>query len=94
MTAAQASPVAEETPTPGGRGVSPRQRRREPHGTVDITDAAPHRRAIAGLGRSFQEAQLYPSLTVAETIAVAFERHLPNRDTLAAALALPASTYM
>ncbi len=79
---------------PGGQGVSPRQRRREPHGTVDITDAAPHRRAIAGLGRSFQEARLYPSLTVAETIAVAFERHLPNRDTLAAALALPASTYM
>ena len=78
---------------PGGRGVSPRYRRREPLGT-DITDAPPHRRSIAGLGRSFQEARLYPSLTVAETVAVALERHLPNRDTLAAALALPASTYM
>jgi ABC-type branched-subunit amino acid transport system ATPase component/branched-subunit amino acid ABC-type transport system permease component len=63
-------------------------------GDVDITDAPSHRRAVAGLGRSFQEARLYPSLTVAETVAVAFERHLPNRDTLAAALALPASTYM
>jgi ABC-type branched-subunit amino acid transport system ATPase component/branched-subunit amino acid ABC-type transport system permease component len=63
-------------------------------GGTDITDGAPHRRAIAGLGRSFQEARLYPSLTVAETVAVALERHLPNRDTLAAALALPASTYM
>ncbi len=63
-------------------------------GDIDVTDAPPHRRAIAGLGRSFQEARLYPSLTVAETVAVAFERHLPNRDTLAAALALPASTYM
>jgi ABC-type branched-subunit amino acid transport system ATPase component len=63
-------------------------------GDVDVTDAAPHRRAVAGLGRSFQEARLYPSLTVAETVAVALERHLPNRDTLAAALALPASTYM
>ena len=63
-------------------------------GEIDITDAPPHRRAIAGLGRSFQEARLYPSLTVAETVAVALERHLPNRDTLAAALALPASTYM
>jgi ABC-type branched-subunit amino acid transport system ATPase component len=63
-------------------------------GGVDVTDAAPHRRAVAGLGRSFQEARLYPSLTVAETVAVAFERHLPNHDTLAAALALPASTYM
>ena len=63
-------------------------------GGVDVTDTPPHRRAIAGLGRSFQEARLYPSLTVAETVAVALERHLPNRDTLAAALALPASTYM
>jgi ABC-type branched-subunit amino acid transport system ATPase component len=63
-------------------------------GEIDVTDAPPHRRAIAGLGRSFQEARLYPSLTVAETVAVAFERHLPNRDTVAAALALPASTYM
>ena len=33
-----------------------------------------------GLGRSFQEARLFPSLTVAETIAVALERHLPNRE--------------
>jgi ABC-type branched-subunit amino acid transport system ATPase component len=63
-------------------------------GDSDITDAPPHRRSVAGLGRSFQEARLYPSLTVAETVAVALERHLPNRDTLAAALALPASTYM
>ena len=63
-------------------------------GGIDVTDRPPHRRAIAGLGRSFQEARLFPSLTVAETVAVALERHLPNRDTLAAALALPASTYM
>ncbi|MGH9036967.1 MAG: ATP-binding cassette domain-containing protein, partial [Acidimicrobiia bacterium] len=63
-------------------------------GSADITASAPHRRAVAGLGRSFQEARLFPSLTVAETVAVALERHLPNRDTLAAALALPASTYM
>jgi branched-chain amino acid transport system ATP-binding protein len=63
-------------------------------GGVDVTGAAPHRRAVAGLGRSFQEARLFPSLTVAETVAVALERHLPNRDTLAAALALPASTVM
>ena len=61
---------------------------------IDVTGWPPHRRALAGLGRSFQEARLFPSLTVAETVAVALERHLPNRDTLAAALALPASTYM
>ena len=53
---------------------------------VDVNGEPPHRRAVAGLGRSFQEARLYPSLTVAETVAVALERHLPNRDTLAAAL--------
>jgi ABC-type branched-subunit amino acid transport system ATPase component/branched-subunit amino acid ABC-type transport system permease component len=63
-------------------------------GGVDVTGEAPHRRAVAGLGRSFQEARLFPSLSVAETVAVALERHLPNRDTLAAALALPASTVM
>jgi branched-chain amino acid transport system ATP-binding protein len=57
----------------------------------DVTDWAPHRRAAAGIGRSFQEARLYPSLTVVETVLVALERHLANRDPLAAALGLPAS---
>ena len=57
----------------------------------DITDWAPHERARARLGRSFQEARLYPSLTTAETIAVSLERHLASRDIVAAALALPAS---
>jgi ABC-type branched-subunit amino acid transport system ATPase component len=57
----------------------------------DITDWAPHEKARGGLGRSFQDALLYPSLTVAETIAVARERHLANRDMVAAALQLPAS---
>ena len=60
-------------------------------GGVDITDLPPHRRAALGLGRSFQEATLYPSLTVVETIVVALERHLANRDPLAAALSLPAA---
>jgi ABC-type branched-subunit amino acid transport system ATPase component/branched-subunit amino acid ABC-type transport system permease component len=61
-------------------------------GGEDITRRPPHRRAVAGLGRSFQEARLFPSLTVAEAVAVALERHLANRDPLAAALRLPAST--
>jgi branched-chain amino acid transport system ATP-binding protein len=59
---------------------------------VDVTAAPPHHRAIAGLGRSFQEARLYPSLTVAEAVALSLERHLTNRDPVAAALRLPAST--
>lgn len=57
----------------------------------DITEWQPHERARSRLGRSFQEAALYPSLTVGETIATAMERHLANRDIIAAALAAPAS---
>ncbi|MGH9040972.1 MAG: ATP-binding cassette domain-containing protein [Acidimicrobiia bacterium] len=57
----------------------------------DVSRWAPHERARAGLGRSFQEALLYPSLTTWETIAVAFERHLASKEMVAAALRLPAS---
>ena len=57
----------------------------------DVSDWTPYDRAANGLGRSFQDARLFPSLTVAETIAVALERHLANRDLIAAALRLPAS---
>jgi branched-chain amino acid transport system ATP-binding protein len=55
----------------------------------DITDLAPNRRAELGLGRSFQEARLFPSLTTAETLAVARERHLLTRGMFAAALGQP-----
>jgi len=57
---------------------------------ADVTDWPPQRRAWAGLGRSFQDARLFPSLTVAENIAVALERHIAVRDPLADALGLPA----
>jgi ABC-type branched-subunit amino acid transport system ATPase component/ABC-type branched-subunit amino acid transport system permease subunit len=60
-------------------------------GGQDVTEQPPHRRAIKALGRSFQEALLYPSLTVTESLKVALECHLANRDPLAAALCLPAS---
>jgi branched-chain amino acid transport system ATP-binding protein len=56
---------------------------------VDITGWAPDRRARAGLGRSFQDARIFPSLTVVENLAVALERHIEVRDPLAAALGLP-----
>ncbi len=58
----------------------------------DVTALPPERRAAAGLGRSFQEALLYPTLSVAETLAVARERHLWSRSILADGLRLPAST--
>jgi ABC-type branched-subunit amino acid transport system ATPase component len=58
---------------------------------IDVTEWAPHERARGGLGRSFQDALLYPSLTVAETVSVSLERHLQSKDMLAAAFQLPAS---
>ncbi len=57
----------------------------------EITNWPPHRRALGELGRSFQDARLYPTLTVEETVAVARERHLQCRDIFAAILQLPAS---
>jgi len=58
---------------------------------VDITDLRPDQRAALGLGRSFQEARLFPSLTTAETLAIARERQLLTRSMAAAALGQPVS---
>ncbi|HET6911101.1 MAG TPA: MFS transporter [Mycobacteriales bacterium] len=55
----------------------------------DVTRSRPDQRALAGLGRSFQDAALFPSLTVRETIALAHDRKLQCRDAISAALALP-----
>ena len=40
---------------------------------ADISKLAPHRRARAGLGRTFQAADLFPELTVREAVQVALE---------------------
>jgi branched-chain amino acid transport system ATP-binding protein len=58
-------------------------------GGTDITDLPPHRRAELGLGRSFQEARLFPALPTEEVLAVAHERHLASRSVVAAALGQP-----
>jgi ABC-type branched-subunit amino acid transport system ATPase component/ABC-type branched-subunit amino acid transport system permease subunit len=55
-------------------------------GGVDVTRLDAAERAALGLGRLFQDARLFPALTVAETISVAFERHLPVRDPFLCAL--------
>ncbi|CAB4885302.1 unannotated protein [freshwater metagenome] len=55
----------------------------------ELTDVSPAERARAGLGRSFQDARLFPELTVTETLAVATERFVGSRSMLAAALRLP-----
>jgi ABC-type branched-subunit amino acid transport system ATPase component/predicted MFS family arabinose efflux permease len=58
-------------------------------GDRDVTALGPDARARAGLGRSFQDARLFPALTVEEAIAVACERWVRARDPLSAALRLP-----
>ncbi|MGH2759124.1 MAG: ATP-binding cassette domain-containing protein, partial [Actinomycetota bacterium] len=42
-----------------------------------------------GLGRSFQDARLFSSLTVFETLACAFERHMRAEDPVSTMLWLP-----
>jgi branched-chain amino acid transport system ATP-binding protein len=55
----------------------------------DVTELTPTERARKGLGRSFQDARLFGSLTVWETLACAFERHMSNEDPVSTALSLP-----
>ena len=59
-------------------------------GETDVTGMSADRRARMGLGRSFQDARLFPSLTVAENIALASERTVEVKDPVAAALGAPA----
>ncbi len=58
-------------------------------GGVDVTAMDPAQRAAGGLGRSFQDARLFPDMTVAETLAVSLERWIEHRSAIAAALRLP-----
>jgi branched-chain amino acid transport system ATP-binding protein len=68
------------TPTLGGSVVL---------GGHDVTSLSPAGRASRGLGRSFQDARLFPDMTVRETLTVALERWFTNRSALAAAFRLP-----
>jgi len=58
-------------------------------GGVDVSGRSAAQRSAAGLGRSFQDARLFPALTVAETLTVALERTVRRRSTAAAVLRLP-----
>ncbi len=60
-------------------------------GGRDLTKAAPDVRARAGLGRSFQDARLFPALTVEETIAVSLDRWVKVKDPFNPALHMPAA---
>jgi ABC-type branched-subunit amino acid transport system ATPase component len=57
----------------------------------DVTNLTPSRRSEIGLGRVFQDARLFPSLTVAEALAVGLDRHVGVREPLAGVLGLGAS---
>lgn len=57
---------------------------------ANITRWAADRRAAVGLGRSFQDARIFPSLTVSENIALGLERHIEVRDHVSALFDTPA----
>ena len=73
--------ISGHLPTDGGRILL---------GGVDVTEWPADRRAERGLGRSFQDARIFPSLTVAENIALGLERHIEVRDHVSALFATPA----
>ena len=56
---------------------------------IELVGMRPERRAQLGLGRSFQNATLFESMTVAETLAVAFRRELAGATLLGAVLGAP-----
>ncbi len=53
---------------------------------TEMTHMNPYARARLGLGRSFQDARLFPGLTVAETIAVGIDGEADVHDPVAIAL--------
>ena len=56
---------------------------------IDVTPMSASARAKAGLGRSFQDARLWHSLTVKEAMAVACERFVDVRSTFPAMFGIP-----
>jgi ABC-type branched-subunit amino acid transport system ATPase component len=56
---------------------------------AELTGRPPHRRAAAGLGRSFQDARLFPTLTVLDTLRVACELHMRGAGVVSTVTAMP-----
>lgn len=55
-----------------------------------VTELPSHERAKLGLGRTFQQARLFPGMTVAECLMVSMERARPSQ-TMATLVGLPAA---
>jgi branched-chain amino acid transport system ATP-binding protein len=55
----------------------------------DVTALPAYARARLGMGRSFQDARLWPALTVRESVATARERHVPEPAVAPALVHLP-----
>ncbi|HET7406345.1 MAG TPA: MFS transporter [Mycobacteriales bacterium] len=70
-------------------GFTPRNGGRVLLGEQDLSEWPAHRRAAAGLGRSFQDARLWPQLTVAECLAVALHGEAEIEAAFPALLGLP-----
>jgi ABC-type branched-subunit amino acid transport system ATPase component len=60
-------------------------------GDRDLTSLPPHARAAAGVGRSYQDARLYPTLTVRETLMAAGELRMRAAGRWAAIPGWPAA---
>ena len=58
----------------------------------EVTSISAAQRAALGLGRTFQDVRMMPSLTVAESLAVALERHIEVRDPVALLFNVAAAT--
>jgi ABC-type branched-subunit amino acid transport system ATPase component len=60
-------------------------------GAEEVTHKRPHERAAAGLGRSFQDARLFHTMSVFDTLRVASELRMRHADSLSSLLSLPPS---
>jgi branched-chain amino acid transport system ATP-binding protein len=60
-------------------------------GAREVTNLAPHQRAAAGLGRSFQDARLFPTLSVLDAIKVSTHPGGRGAGPAATILGLPSS---
>jgi branched-chain amino acid transport system ATP-binding protein len=72
-------------------GFAPLERGRVLLGGRDVGALSADGRARAGLGRSFQDARLFPSMTVTEALAVAMDRWVAVRDPINAVFRMPAA---